>query len=167
MTVPRTISDDGGVGGKIGGGGSGGTTSGGTTTTTATPAPTPTPAPVAGDTPATIAIQPAIVASSASGGYAITVSRIPLQSVPAQSLAIQLGGQSCTISVRQRSTGLFLDLRVNDVPIASGLLCRDRVWLIRDAYLGFAGDLAFVDTIGSDDPNYTQLADRFQLLWGR
>lgn len=140
---------DGGNGGAIGGGGSGGT-----------PAQTPV-------TPPTSSIVAAVVASSERSGMPIVVSRIPLSSVPAQRLSVQLDGQSCVILVYQKSTGLYLDLSVAAVPIVTGALCRDRVWIVRDGYLGFVGDLAFVDTQGEDDPTYTDLTDRFQLLWGR
>lgn len=101
------------------------------------------------------------------GGYQITVSRIPLVAVPSQVTSVQLLDQSCRIAVYQKSTGLYLDLFTGTRTIAAGVLCHDRVWLIRDAYLGFAGDLAFIDTQGTSDPDYTGLADRYQLLWGR
>jgi hypothetical protein len=49
--------------------------------------------------------------------------------------------------------------------VIAGVLCRNLVYLVREAYLGFAGDLAFVDTAGSDDPQYTGLGSRWQLLY--
>ena len=158
MSVPYPQANgDGGSGGTIGGGG----------TTTPTPAATPTPSPVQPPvTPPTSSIVAGIVGSSERSGIAIVVDRIPLAVFPAQSLAVQLGGQSCVIRVYQKSTGLYLDLLVGAVPIVTGALCRDRVWIVRDGYLGFTGDLAFVDTQGEADPFYTGLADRFQLLWG-
>ena len=146
------------VGGGIGGGGSG----------TPTPSPTPSPSPVpTPPPPPSSSYYAGVIASAIREGRLITVSRIPLVAVPSQVLAVQLGNQSCRIGVFQKSTGLFLNLAVNGRAIASGALCRDRVWLIRDAYLGFTGDLCFADTRGRDDPVYDGLADRFQLLWGR
>lgn len=47
----------------------------------------------------------------------------------------------------------------------AGVLCRNLVYLVREAYLGFAGDFAFVDTAGSDDPQYSGLGTRWQLLY--
>ena len=37
--------------------------------------------------------------------------------------------------------------------------------LVREAYLGFTGDLFFVDTQGNDNPDYTGLDGRFLFLW--
>lgn len=91
--------------------------------------------------------------------------QIPLRAMPAQTCSVLLGGQNCQISVYQKSTGLFLDLMVNHQPLAMAILCHDRVRLIREAYSGFAGDLAFVDAQGREDPFYTGLGGRFQLMY--
>ena len=47
----------------------------------------------------------------------------------------------------------------------AGVLCGNLVYLVREAYLGFAGDLDFVDTAGDDDPQYSGLCTRWQLLF--
>ena len=78
--------------------------------------------------------------------------QIPISATPSQSLSVQLAGQQCQISVYQKSTGVFMDLSANGVPIVSAMLCLDRVKLVRHPYLGFIGDLAFVDTQGAQDP---------------
>lgn len=91
--------------------------------------------------------------------------KIPLRAVPAQACSVVLGGQNCQVSVYQKSTGVYLDLRVNHQPVAMAVLCHDRVWLIRETYSGFVGDLTFVDTQGRDDPVYTGFGDRFQLMY--
>lgn len=90
---------------------------------------------------------------------------IPLQPVPSQTLSVVLSGQNCQISVYQKSTGLYLDLKVDDAPIVTTVLCHDRVRLVRSAYLGFAGDLAFEDTLGQADPQYDSLGSRFVLSY--
>ncbi|WP_374413299.1 hypothetical protein [Novosphingobium colocasiae] len=95
----------------------------------------------------------------------MTALRIPLAALPAQTVNIRLAQQSCRLSVYQKRTGLYLDLWINDALVAAGMLARDRVWLIRSPAAGFVGDLAFIDTQGKDDPEYTGLADRFQLVW--
>lgn len=91
--------------------------------------------------------------------------KIPLRAVPAQAFSVVLGGQNCQVSVYQKSTGVYLDLQVNHEPVAMAVLCHDRVWLIREAYSGFVGDLSFVDTQGRDDPVYTGFGGRFQLMY--
>jgi hypothetical protein len=91
--------------------------------------------------------------------------KLPLQSIPSQKIQSLLGGQYCRIDVYQKTTGLFLDLYVNNVAIGAAILCRDRVKLIREAYLGFMGDLTFVDAQGLSDPDYTGLGGRFVLVY--
>ena len=90
---------------------------------------------------------------------------IALSQVPSQTLTIQLGTQQCTINVYQKSTGLYLDLKVAGTQILNTMLCLDRVALIRESYLGFIGQLFFVDTQGTDDPYYTGFGTRFILVY--
>ena len=80
-------------------------------------------------------------------------------------MTIALGGQRCQIDVRQRRTGLFLDLYVAGNLVIAGALCQDRNPVVRSVYLGFAGDLAFIDTQGTDDPSYTGLGSRWVLAY--
>lgn len=91
--------------------------------------------------------------------------QIPLNATPSQKLNITLGGQYCTIQLQTLSTGLFLSLFVNDLPIVQGFQCVNQCLLVRESYLGFIGDLAFTDTQGDSDPVYTGLGSRFLLLY--
>ncbi|WP_430795395.1 phage baseplate plug family protein [Achromobacter spanius] len=93
------------------------------------------------------------------------MKRIPLQPVPSQTLSVVLSGQNCQISVYQKTTGIYLDLEVDNSPIVTTVLCHDRVRLVRSAYLGFFGDLTFVDTQGHADPQYENLGSRFVLAY--
>ncbi len=95
----------------------------------------------------------------------MAVERIPLVAVPSQTMSVQLGGQSCRISVRQRRTGVFVDLYEQDVPIALGMKAIDRKFMVRAAYTGFEGDLFFVDTQGEENPQFAGLGSRWQLAW--
>ena len=88
---------------------------------------------------------------------------IPLTKTPAQTTSVQLGSQSCQITLVQRGTGLYLDLSVSGKAILQGRLCHDRTMLIRRNYLKFIGDLSFYDTLGTTDPFYDGLGDRWQL----
>lgn len=90
---------------------------------------------------------------------------IPTQAVPAQQFNVTLGGQPCTIALRQKVVGLFLDLSVNGKAIVSGRLCVNGARLVRDAYLGFAGDLVFGDLLGTADPDHTGLGTRYHLIY--
>lgn len=88
---------------------------------------------------------------------------IPMQPIAAQTFSISLGGQSCQITLYQKSTGLFMDLSANNVVIFTGIVCRDRDFMVRYEYLGFGGDLAFMDTQGSDNPTFAGLGSRYLL----
>lgn len=88
---------------------------------------------------------------------------VPLQPTASQSVTVTLNNQACTINVRQTSTGLYLDLYVNNELIIGGVLCENLNVIVRDAYLGFIGDLAFYDTQGDTAPVYTGLGSRYVL----
>ncbi|AWB26169.1 hypothetical protein DA075_35450 (plasmid) [Methylobacterium currus] len=90
---------------------------------------------------------------------------IPLQSVPAQTVMATLAGQLAQIDLRQRAYGLHLDLRVNGTLLVAGAICQDRNLIVRSAYIGFIGDLCFIDTQGTDDPTYEGLGVRFGLAY--
>ena len=95
----------------------------------------------------------------------MTVQTIPLAAVPSQTLSTVLGQTPVRLNIRQRRTGLFVDVLTQDVPVVSGVKALDRTFLIRAAYKGFPGDLYFVDTQGTDAPTYDGLGSRYLLLW--
>lgn len=90
---------------------------------------------------------------------------IPLQVVPSQTLTVNLGGQACRINIYQKLTGLYCDLYVNDVLIIGGVICENLNRIVRDAYLGFVGDLAFTDNLGLTDPTYKGFAAQYSFLY--
>jgi len=97
---------------------------------------------------------------------------IPLQAIPSQTLAVSLGTQQCTINVYQKFYGVFLDLYSTNAisgPLPSliigGQICQNINLIVRSLYLGFIGDLAFVDTQGTSNPIYTGLGTRFMLVY--
>ncbi len=90
---------------------------------------------------------------------------VPLQPAPSQLTKVVLGGQNCQIALSQKAQGLFVDLSANGVDIVVGIIARDAVPIVCREYVGFLGNLLFIDTRGSDDPIYTDLGTRFQLLY--
>lgn len=90
---------------------------------------------------------------------------IPLNAIPNQTLTVGLDGQACQIDVFQKEGKVFVNLYVNDREVVLGVLAENRNRIVRDAYLGFSGDLAFIDTQGADDPNYLGLGARFVLFY--
>jgi hypothetical protein len=90
---------------------------------------------------------------------------IPLNPVPSQTLSIQLDSQNCQINIYQEFYGIFCDLYVDNSLIIAGTLCLNLTRLVRSLYLGFSGDLSFIDTQGSTDPYYTGLGSRYQFVY--
>ncbi len=90
---------------------------------------------------------------------------VPLQPVASQIVSCTLGGQSTTFNIYQKSTGMFIDVLVNGIAIITGVICQNGTVIVRDAYLGFVGDVAFFDTQGATDPVYTGLGSRYIFLY--
>lgn len=93
---------------------------------------------------------------------------IPLRAIPNQTVIVRLQEQVTQLNVYQKPQGLFIDVLVNNEPVVMGVICQDRNAIVRDAYLGFVGDLAFLDNEGNDDPDYTGLGgagSRFSLAY--
>jgi len=90
---------------------------------------------------------------------------IPIQSVPSQTVNVQLGNMLCVFSLYQKSTGFYIDVNVNGVTILTGVICQNLNRIIRSVYLNFDGDLCFIDTQGTDDPYYTDLGTRYVFVY--
>ena len=93
------------------------------------------------------------------------MQQIALSPVPNQNFQATLGGQASTIVLWTRSTGLFLDLYLGTSLVIGGVLALNNVLIVRQTYLGFAGDLAFYDTQGTTDPVYTAFGTRYVLRY--
>ncbi|WP_409449594.1 phage baseplate plug protein [Acinetobacter sp.] len=93
------------------------------------------------------------------------MQQIPIQQTPSQVVSVILANQNCQISLYQKSTGIFFDLRVNDRPVVTTRLVRNTVPLVRQRYLGFVGDLIVMDMQGNKDPEYTGLGSRYMLYY--
>lgn len=90
---------------------------------------------------------------------------VPTQPVPSQNFSVTLDGQQCTFSIYQTDYGLFLDMLLTNTPLMTGVLCENQEPLVQEPYLGFSGELVFVDTQGTDAPIYTGLGTRWQLAY--
>lgn len=91
--------------------------------------------------------------------------QIPLQAVPVQQIKAVLGGQNVQIYLCQRQQGLFADVNVNGVDVATGILALDAVPMVPRDYAGFAGNLYFLDTQGGAEPEHSGLGERFALVY--
>jgi hypothetical protein len=90
---------------------------------------------------------------------------IPLQPLPNQTLQVQVADQACTLNVYQQAYGLYVDVLLDGAVVIAGVIAENLNRIVRNAYLGLAGDFCFLDTQGSDDPIYTGLGTRWQLLY--
>lgn len=99
---------------------------------------------------------------------------IPTTTAPYQTINITLNNQSCTFDIYTKSINdafggpeitpsdpnppyvninpVFVDVFVNDILIIGGVKALNNNLIVRDIYLGFIGDVAFVDTQGTSDP---------------
>lgn len=99
---------------------------------------------------------------------------------PNQTLQIVLGGQNCSIELRTLDgyattdtvsldvpqPYLAFSLSVSGVSITTTQNClNQKRLLLNRQYLGFVGDFMFIDTQGQDDPQYTGLGTRWQLIY--
>ena len=90
---------------------------------------------------------------------------VPLQPVPSQSTKVVLGGQNCQILIYQKPQGCFVDINADGVDIVVGIIARDAVPLVCREYVGFVGNLLFIDTQGNADPSYDGLGSRWSLVY--
>jgi len=76
-----------------------------------------------------------------------------------------LGGQDVQLSIYQKAQGVFVDVISNSTPIVDGIISRDAVPLVCRSYTGFLGNIMWIDTQGSRDPDYTGFSARFRLVY--
>jgi len=93
--------------------------------------------------------------------------QIPVSAGINQKLTVVLGGQLCSISIYENNLGLFMDLSVNNTNIQAGVICQNNNPMFASLYLGFYGQLKWVDTQGSSDPTLSGLGTRYKLYWLR
>lgn len=91
---------------------------------------------------------------------------VPTQAVPSQTMTIQLGNQNVQLNIYQQNYGLFMDVFVNNGLIIGGVLCKNLVRIVRNAYLNFIGDFVWYDITNSGlDPTYDGVGSRYLLVY--
>ena len=90
---------------------------------------------------------------------------VPLQSVPSQLVSIILNGQNTGLAIYQKDQGLFIDVTSNGTLLVSAVICRNAVPVVCRNYLGFDGNLLFIDTQGESGPEYSGLGSRYNLVY--
>lgn len=92
----------------------------------------------------------------------LTISIEPKKS---QAISLNLAGQKCVIRMIQRESFIYMDLTVNDNPIMQGVPCLYGNRMVGYSYLGFKGDLVFLDSDGQQDPHWDELGKRHLLYY--
>lgn len=90
---------------------------------------------------------------------------ISLDAVKEQMVNVTLSEQQCSIRLVQRESGIYMDLSVSGVPLIQGIPCWYANKMVRYKYIGFIGDLVFLDSKGEEDPEYSGLGKRFNLYY--
>lgn len=104
---------------------------------------------------------------------------IPLAPVASQTLQFVAAGQNCQMSVytndgfdyndptlNTEKEYIAIDFAYNGIQVTSAQNCLNVTRLLKNRkYLGFVGDFMFVDTQGSDDPQFAGLGSRWVLLY--
>ncbi|QCE34702.1 hypothetical protein FAI40_04680 [Acetobacteraceae bacterium] len=90
---------------------------------------------------------------------------IPLSPLPNQIFTLQLQNHLLKLHLYQRTYGLFLDLWIDNVLTLAGRLCLNNTFLLQDKAAPLNGDFIFIDSEGSEDPDYTELGSRFKLYF--
>lgn len=90
---------------------------------------------------------------------------IPVSAIPFQEFSVVLDDQNCTIVLRQIAESLFCDLTVDERVVFQGRICEINAPINLYHSRFFKGSLIFVDTKGSDNPQYDGLGDRWVLIY--
>ncbi|HDL8567158.1 TPA: hypothetical protein ACMY33_001234 [Yersinia enterocolitica] len=93
------------------------------------------------------------------------MNTLSIENKKSQAIFVTLDGQNCLIRLIQRDSFMYMDLTVNGNPILQGIPCLYANKIVRYKYLGFKGDLFFLDNEGQSDPQWNGLADRFPLYF--
>ena len=90
---------------------------------------------------------------------------VPVQPLPNQTVQVQLSNQAVQLNIYQTAYQLAMDVLLAGQQVRMGQPCQDLNLIVREAYLGFIGDFAWLDTQGAEDPVYGGLGTRFVLLY--
>ncbi len=91
---------------------------------------------------------------------------LSLKQVPNQTLSSILNLQQVSLNIYTLIDGkLYMDVNLNDAPIAAGVICQNNRFIVRNAASGFNGDFVFTDTQGYTDPVFSGFGSRYLLIY--
>lgn len=85
------------------------------------------------------------------------ILEILLQQVPNQTLSVTINNDSYDLELNTRLDQLYMSIVKNNAPIVYNRICQNR----NEIKEGFV----FIDMDANDDPKFSQLNDRFKLIW--
>lgn len=88
---------------------------------------------------------------------------IPLNKYPNQSLTVLLNKQKCHITIKQKKTGVFIDVTVDDKVMVIGQIAINNVPILFHDYRGFNGTITFIDKNGNSNPDFNGFGDKYTL----
>lgn len=98
-------------------------------------------------------------------GEKMAIYKIPLINRPNQTLTCNINNQTLDITLNTRNEErLFITLKVNNTLIVANRVCLNGIALVKNNYADIACDLVFIDTQGKNDPHYSGLGYRYQLM---
>lgn len=95
----------------------------------------------------------------------MTQYQVPISPIPFQELSVVLDDQNCVIALRQIAQSIYCDLTVDDTVVFQGRICETESLINQYPSRYFRGQLYFVDTKGSANPQYEGLNSRWLLVY--
>lgn len=89
---------------------------------------------------------------------------IDLEQHPNQSFSFPIEGYVYTIHIYTRGDHLYMDVTDGDEPISMGNICLNRTYVLQHN-TKFYGNFTFLDFLGSDEPQWWGLNNRFFLVY--
>lgn len=93
------------------------------------------------------------------------MNEIPLIAAPDRTFNVVLGGNNCTIRLRQNGPALYLSLSVDNTPVVTSVICNNLSPLPPFTTTKFSGWLFFFDSQGDEHPSYEGLGTRWRLYY--
>lgn len=90
---------------------------------------------------------------------------VPVSVLPNQTFNLVLDEQYCTVTIYWKQIRLYMDLRVDDLPVFTGAICQNAHRINLAPTLRFRGTFHFFDVDGQRAPDIPGLDTRYNLIY--